>query len=69
MKSGTQIFTPSELKTLMEALQLAPAYLSKRFILQTLCGWTDDMIVDNMKQVQEEINAKRQNDHVRSYSR
>ena len=61
--------TASELKTFMEALQIIPAYLSKRFVLQELCGWTPEMIERNIKMVTEEHNAKKMNDHINSYSR
>jgi hypothetical protein len=48
------IYEPSELKTLVDALNAAPAYLSKRFILRHLCGWSDEMITENMRLKQEE---------------
>jgi len=48
------IYEPAELKTLIDALNGAPTYLSKRFILKNLCGWTDDMIADNIKLFGEE---------------
>lgn len=49
-------YTPQDLKTLIDALNLAPAYLSRRFILKHLCGWSDEMIADNVKLKQEEDN-------------
>lgn len=50
------MYTPEEFKTIVDALNLAPAYLSKRFILQSLCGWTDEMILENQKLRNEELN-------------
>lgn len=52
MKS--KIYEPQELKILVDALNAAPAYLSKRFILRHLCGWSDDMIRANMEMKMEE---------------
>lgn len=53
------MYTPEEFKTLVDALNLAPAYLSKRFILKNLCGWTDEMILENQKLRNEENNDTR----------
>lgn len=39
--------SPQDLKTLFEALNIAPAWLSKRFILKKCCGWTDEDINTN----------------------
>jgi hypothetical protein len=50
----TTIYSPTDLKTLVDALNGAPSYLSKRFILKWLCGWTDEMIETNMRMKQEE---------------
>jgi hypothetical protein len=47
-------YEPDQLKTLFEALGIAPAYLSKRFIMKELCGWSDEMIISNMKFKNEE---------------
>lgn len=47
-------YEPNELKTLFEAMSIAPSYLSKRFIMRELCGWTDKMIEDNAKLRMEE---------------
>lgn len=52
-----KIYTPDELKTLVDALNGAPSYLSKRFVLKNLCGWSDDMIAENAKLWQEENQA------------
>jgi hypothetical protein len=52
-----KIYTPDELKTLVDALNGAPSYLSKRFVLKYLCGWSDDMIAENAKLWQEENQA------------
>jgi hypothetical protein len=54
VKSNNALYKPDELKTLVDALNGAPSYLSKRFILKHLCGWEDDMITENMRLKQEE---------------
>lgn len=38
---------PEDLKTLFEALNIAPQWISKRFILKQYCGWTDQQIAEN----------------------
>lgn len=48
-------YSPEELKILVDALNGAPSYLSKRFILKHLCGWTDEMLEDNAKMKKQEI--------------
>lgn len=48
------MYTPEELKILVDALNSAPAYLSKRFVLKELCGWSSDMLAENAKLKQEE---------------
>lgn len=53
------LYTPEELKILVDALNGAPAYLSNRFILKHLCGWTDEMIETNMKLKQEELQQQK----------
>jgi hypothetical protein len=50
------LYSPEQLKTLVDALNGAPSYLSKRFVLKHLCGWTDEMISENMKLKQDEDN-------------
>lgn len=52
--SKTTRYTPDELKILVDALNGAPSYLSKRFILKHLCGWSDELIVENMRMRIEE---------------
>lgn len=52
----TTFYTPDELKILIDALNLAPSYLSKRFILKHLCGWSDEFIQLNARMKQEEQN-------------
>jgi len=42
-------YTPAELKTLFEALSLAPSWLSKRFIMQELCGWSEHLVKKNVE--------------------
>jgi len=52
-------YTPEELKTLVDALNGAPSYLSKRFVLKHLCGWSDELINENAKLKLEEEQQKR----------
>jgi len=49
-------YTPDELKTLMEAINLAPGWMSKRFIMQELCGWSEARIKLNAQLKTEEDN-------------
>ena len=53
-KTTGMYYDPDQLKTLVDALNGAPSYLSKRFVLKHLCGWSDEMIAENMKLKQEE---------------
>lgn len=50
----SMVYEPTDLKILIDALNGAPAYLSKRFILKHLCGWPDDMISENVRLLNEE---------------
>ena len=47
-------YTPDELKTLMEAIGIAPSWMSKRFIMQELCGWSEERVKRNVQLKQEE---------------
>jgi len=47
-------YSPQDLKTLFEAFQIAPSWLSKRFIMKELCGWNDAAIEQNVKLMTEE---------------
>jgi hypothetical protein len=47
--TGPGRYSPDELKTLFEAISIAPSYLSKRFIMKDLCGWDDKMMEENAK--------------------
>lgn len=61
LKTSDQLkyYNPQELKTLFEALSIAPSYLSKRFIMKELCGWSDKMINDNASlKIDEEQQIK-----------
>jgi DNA-directed RNA polymerase specialized sigma24 family protein len=58
-KTTGKIYEPAELKILVDALNGAPSYLSKRFILKHLCGWSDEMIAENMRMKQEEEQQMR----------
>lgn len=52
-------YEPNELKTLFDAMNIAPGYLSKRFIMKELCGWSDKMIEENAKlRTEEEQQSK-----------
>jgi hypothetical protein len=52
--SGGIVYNPQDLKTLFEAMQLAPSWMSKRFIMKELCGWNDTAIELNVKLMTEE---------------
>jgi hypothetical protein len=45
--SASRQMPSSELKTLFEALNIAPQWISKRFILEHYCGWSDQDIQRN----------------------
>ena len=47
-------YTPEQLKTLFEAINIAPQWLSKRFVMKDLCGWTEEQIAENARLRQEE---------------
>jgi hypothetical protein len=64
MALKTSAYSPEELKILVDALNSAPAYLSKRFILKNLCGWSDEMIASNVRMKNEELNMMQQGDKV-----
>jgi hypothetical protein len=57
--SKHKTYTPEELKMLFEALNQAPSYLSKRFILKHLLHWTDDDLAVNMQYQEEENRMKK----------
>lgn len=52
-------YTPEELKILFEALNATPGYLSKRFVLINLLGWTEQALADNMKMIEEETALRK----------
>lgn len=54
-----QKYTPEELKTLFEALTIAPSYLSKRFILKNLVGFTEEDLKANIELVDEEARQRK----------
>jgi hypothetical protein len=48
-----------ELKTLFDALNTAPQWMSKRFILKNYCGWDDASIQENASmRLEEEQQTK-----------
>jgi hypothetical protein len=52
---GSKVETSaSELKTLFEALNIAPQWMSKRFILEHYCGWSEQDIQRNASLRSEE---------------
>jgi hypothetical protein len=53
-------YDAQELKLLFEALNQAPSYLSKRFILKHLMHWSDEDLKLNLQMLQEEADAKKQ---------
>jgi hypothetical protein len=55
----TRIYEPTELKTLFEALNSAPPWLSRRFILKNMMGWTDDDLKQNAILVDEETTQRK----------
>lgn len=65
---NTARYTNEELRQLFDALHTAPSYLSKRFILQHLCGWNEDMILCNQQMKQQELDATKMGDRVKGYT-
>lgn len=55
-------YSPEELGILFDALNRAPAYLSKRFILKHLCNWSDDLISANVRIKNEEYASIKSGD-------
>lgn len=47
-------YEPQELKILFEAMQIAPSWMSKRFIMKELLGWDDKRIQENANLRNEE---------------
>ena len=60
MATKNTLYSPDELKTIFEALQIAPGYLSKRFILKNLVGFSDEQLAENIRMRDEEENANKQ---------
>ena len=52
-------YKPEELKTLFEALNSAPSYLSKRYILKHMLGWTEEQLKQNISMIEEEQSFKK----------
>ena len=61
------VYTPQDLKTLFEAMQLAPSWMSKRFIMKELCGWNDASIELNVKLMREENAQTTKGDKIGGY--
>ena len=53
------IYTPEELATLFNALNSCPSFLSKRFVLKNMLGWTENDLSINMKLIEEEQSLKK----------
>ena len=47
-------YTPGELKTIMEAINIAPSWMSKRFIMTELLGWNEERVARNVVLKQQE---------------
>lgn len=47
-------YTPDELKTIMEAINIAPSWMSKRFIMSELLGWSEERVARNVMLKQQE---------------
>jgi hypothetical protein len=56
---ANKTYSPEELKLLFEALNSAPSYLSKRYVLKHMLGWTDEDLSTNMKMIEEEQAFKK----------
>ena len=67
MLNINQKYTPEELKTLMEAINIAPSWMSKRFIMQELLGWTEDTVAKNAQLKTEEDQKYTRGDKVGGY--
>jgi len=63
----TKLFTPSELKVVFEALNMAPSYLSRRFILREMLGWSDELIATNATLRREEEQALKTGNNVGAF--
>lgn len=63
----TSAMTPSELKVVFESLNIAPSYLSKRFILRELLGWSDELITTNANFRNEEEQAQKTGNKVGAF--
>ena len=59
MTTKHKTYSAEELKLLFEALNHAPSYLSKRYILKHMLGWSDEDLLTNMKYQDEELNLKK----------
>lgn len=54
------MYTPEQLKIVVDALNGSPSYLSKRFVLKHLLGWSDKLIEENYKlKLEEDQQSKR----------
>lgn len=60
-------YEPQELKTLFEALNTAPSYLSKRFVMKELLGWDDKRIEENVRLRNEEDQQSKIGNKVGGY--
>jgi hypothetical protein len=58
-ETANKTYTPAELKVLFEALHIAPNYLSKRYVLKHMLGWTDEDLKNNMNMIEEENNLRK----------
>lgn len=58
-KISPKYYTAEELKCLFDALNSAPSYLSKRFILLHMVGWDEEKLRLNMQLVEQEKELAR----------
>jgi len=63
----TTALSPSELKIVFEALNMAPSYLSRRFVLRELLGWSDELIATNANLRREEEQAQKTGNNVGAF--
>lgn len=66
-RNDSLAYSPQDLKTLFEAFQMAPSWLSKRFIMKELCGWNDAAIEQNVKLMTEEQTQLNKGNKVGAY--
>ena len=66
-KISPNMYEPDQLQTLFNALNTAPGWLSRRFILTNLCGWSEEMVTENLRLRGQEEQAKKSGDRLGGY--